>query len=96
MTSVKNAEQICFERLAKFVGRHFFDGFADKTDSGIIYQNIYAAENANAFVKHHSDLSFAADIADFAVNLPVRGKFFERAFEIEFVARTNENFCAGF
>ena len=75
MTSVKNAEKISFERLAKIVGRHFFDRFADKTDSGVIYQNIHAAENALGFVKHHPDLRFASHIADFAVNVPVRDSF---------------------
>ena len=50
MTGIKNAEQICLERLPKLVTRKLLDRLAVYAHTGVVYQNIQAAENAFAYL----------------------------------------------
>src|SRR6185369_14645874 len=91
MTSIENAEKIRFQRLAKFIRRHFLHRFPKVANACVIDQDIDAAKNTLTFLKHHSYLVFASNVANFTLGPPISRKAFDRLFEFALVTGADED-----
>src|SRR5438045_3204873 len=91
MARIKDAAKIRFQRLPKFVARELFYRLAKYPDSGVIYQNVDAAEPTFAFANEHSDLVLISDVAQIALNLAVLRKPFDCLVKVAFVSSADKD-----